>query len=331
MRKVFFVTLLFSVHFLCAERVMTLPEVLQPESLHMSEKKILIMDKETIHLYDLSKKKYVRSIGRIGQGPGEFNIFSVITLIDGHKFQVYAPLLRKLLVFSYKGEVIEEFRIPVPNRFISIKRAGKNYIIWESESNHRLSKIFVEFNLYDSDFKKLKTLYKFKYPVPFRRKFPIIKSGRKFFVYKNRIFISKSVEGGFIFDVFDFKGTLKYQIKKEVEKRRFSDEDKNKILAERKRIVGSDWNHIKDTFFFPTFYPIIRDFMIRDHKIFIKTWFLKDEMVEFIILDLNEKRMKRQFLPEAGYLFYFQENKYYFLFENIEAETFELHSVPWDS
>ena len=54
-------------------------------------------------------------------------------------------------------------------------------------------------------------------------------------------------------------------------------------------------------------------------------------MVEFIILDLKEKKIKRKFLPYSGNLFYFLENKYFFLFENLEAETFELHSLPWDS
>ncbi|MCK4890773.1 MAG: hypothetical protein KAS97_12640, partial [Candidatus Aminicenantes bacterium] len=70
-----------------------------------------------------------------------------------------------------------------------------------------------------------------------------------------------------------------------------------------------------------------------DDKIYIQTYKIKEEKFEWIITDLTGKILKKVFLPQniesaiAYSPITISEGKYYYLKEDIEEETWELHRV----
>ena len=94
----------------------------------------------------------------------------------------------------------------------------------------------------------------------------------------------------------------------------------------------------KNKFLYPESFPAIRDFVISDNRIYVQTYKKQNNEEEYVIMDLKGNILKRVFLPNVqkpgfvermmgiGIKYYsIQSEKLYYLFENKDAEDWELH------
>ena len=102
-----------------------------------------------------------------------------------------------------------------------------------------------------------------------------------------------------------------------------------KPLREDPELRGS-WSMFEKRIDFPDKTPGLDYFDIVDGKFIARTYKYDQDSVEFVVFDQQGQELQRMFLPNtgrlsSGILFCFYQGCYYYLFENIEEETWELH------
>jgi len=94
---------------------------------------ILIFDSRKPCIYIFSKDgKYVRSIGRRGQGPGEYISIICIDIDNDDNIYIYDNTIRRFSIFSYQGKLIGEFSFRVSSTvsdFFMFKITQNNEIL----------------------------------------------------------------------------------------------------------------------------------------------------------------------------------------------------------
>ena len=131
--------------------------------------------------------------------------------------------------------------------------------------------------------------------------------------------------------MFDLSGNLIYTIKKDYEKMEVSEAYKSKIKKDFiKRFDIRLHKQILKTFEFesPKYFPAIKDFLVVDDKMYIKTYGSSDDKEEYIIMNLKGNFLKKIYLPKTVRKCYaIKNNRFYYLKENEEEEEWELYSI----
>jgi len=119
------------------------------------------MDK-VIKVYD-KHGKYVRTIGREGDGPGEFRTISGIFIDKKDNLYVYDGRPRRFTLFNDKGEYKNTIRFPKQDKTVweFFIDDMNNFLIRERPriSTRWEGKVITEINLYKSDMEFVKTIY----------------------------------------------------------------------------------------------------------------------------------------------------------------------------
>ena len=168
-----------------------------------------------------------------------------------------------------------------------------------------------------------------------------------FAVYRDRIYVEESARG-FLIAVFDGSGKKLYEIKKDIEARKITEEDKKAIFKNFKEdsfvnlLAKSQggWENFKKTreFIYPHTFPAIKDLIVTGGRIYVSTYETRDNKEKYIIMDLKGKILSTPYMPvpqESSFVsktlgrgnrFYgIVDNTYYYLQENEENEEWELH------
>ena len=90
----------------------------------------------------------------------------------------------------------------------------------------------------------------------------------------------------------------------------------------KERIVIETWPSGTEKLF------ALRDFRVRDEKIYVKTFQPGKGGVEFLVFDLQGKLLSSSFLPDIKTeLWDIRNNHFYYLNSNEDLEIWELHSI----
>jgi hypothetical protein len=170
-----------------------------------------------------------------------------------------------------------------------------------------ISDDYMEINLYDDKFNKLKALY--QEPGPDPNRLNLLQNNIDFDVTGSFIFITESKKG-FVIEVFDNNGKNLYLIKKNYPKIKFQDWCKARIFDSKSKNPHSD--QIKKKIVFPEYFPALYSFFIDNELMYVKTFEKEKDEFKFIILDINGNELKRTWLPEAD-IFTFKDGYYYWL------------------
>ena len=135
---------------------------------------------------------------------------------------------------------------------------------------------------------------------------------------------------------FDENGNQIYSITPEFEKVKFTEELKNRYINFSKNdyrykyVYEQDKHRIK----WPEYFPLIRDLLAADKKIYVITFNSKDDKKECYIYDGAEGQfIKKVFIPLAEqnvqelYPYTIKNGKVYQLVENLDEEEWELHVI----
>jgi hypothetical protein len=330
--KILALILLLS-NIILADKVITFPGLIRPFFIDVDDNKIYVTDGPTIYIYSSNDFKLLKKFGKEGEGPREFkvnhsrNAGSVVTFVQADHILVNS--VGRVTYFTKEGEYIKEAQTGSSSglRF----QMTKGNFVGESFLGEKNTNYVVK-NLYDSNFKFKKELYRRKnfYQVegglnPFYSVTPIVR------VYNNRIFISGDSE----IYVFAENGEKIYSIKCEYDKLPVTEDYKKGILNWYKTYPGVKqfFSLVKSRLKFPKYFPVIRMFHVVDQKVYVLTYKKKGDESEFVIFDINGKFFKKIMVPfsekdaRLWYPYTIEDDKLYQLIENLDKKEWDLHII----
>jgi len=331
-----------------AEKLGVLKDVLKPESISILGDRLCVIEGATFYVYSIKDLKLVGKFGKEGEGPGEltvspFYVNSAILLPGA----VYVEGVSKVLTFGTDFTVKKELKkkgmlkviqtLPLDGKLVGVR----NIMEGDSGSNHILT-------IMDENTDVIKELNKLFMPEKGKEQNLAVDTIH-FDVYKGNIYVEESDKGFFI-QVFNGNGEKIKTIQQDSKGLLITDADKAAMVDDFKNdntvqffIKGSGgWENFKKTieFTFPARFPAIRDLLVRDDKIYVETFEIKDNKRKFVVMNLDGKLLSTVYLPLPRNTAIFPsltgriirnygiaDNTYYYLLENDETEDVELHSL----
>lgn len=316
--------------FVFAEKVATLPDLNKPDTISIGKGQFYVTEGASVYIYSLKDFKLIKKFGKQGAGPQEFKTLPSFVVLQiymlSDKIQINS--MNKVSFFTFDGSFIEEKKHSVFFGVGQIYPIGDKFVSFgfKQESNKNL----VTLNFYDSDLKKGKEIFSYSIGGSGRQKM----LDKPYWVqtFKNKLFFAWSKD--FIIDVFDDSGKKLYSIKQKYENIKFTEKHREEIFkwVKTNPVLKGAYENLKKFWQFPNYLPSIRNFYVKDNKIYVQTFKKKEGNTEFYIFDLKGKLLKKIWLKiiktmpmEPLQLFSFKNNKLYQLIENEDDEEWELH------
>ncbi|MCP4153543.1 MAG: hypothetical protein GY757_37795 [bacterium] len=329
MKKFFLIIILFFLlltsPFVFAAKLAVLPELNVPFSFCVEGELMYVSDRATttVHLYSMKDYKRVKQLGRKGEGPREFVFPPRIAASSDY---VLFSSFGKIMLYSRNGAYLKERLVPRGKGGLSPMNEG--YIGFSYRNDFETKTFINEIVIFDNELNTVKTLAKkVRKSTPGRMERPAFRDFYDYEIYRGNLYIGDTKKGFFI-EVFDSSGKKLYDIVKEYKKQEVSEERKaefeKKFYESMKRNPG--WNAIKNrhSIFYSDYYPAFRKLYVDSGRIYTITFKKQGGKYELIVMDLKGKEIKRCFVPAAGSKYSINNNKYYYLKENKETETWEL-------
>jgi len=234
-------------------------------ALDFKEQKIKVFDKSG---------KYLRQIGKPGQGPGELGMASGIQFLADGTLVVEDATNRRLAYFKPDGEFIRNISTSGMLALVNILMDGQGNFIGRAmgitEGN---AKMFFEIKKFDADLKPLFTLDKIEFPVP------IPGSGTKLnildmisayqFSPAGNIYYGRNAD--YEIKVYSPEGKPVRAIQKEYERVKVTPADIDEML-ERIPNMAPGVN-VKEMFSFPEYFPPFQFFLLDDQgRLYVRTF-----------------------------------------------------------
>jgi hypothetical protein len=311
------------------ELIAKLPQVLNPFFITIADGRLYIVENSsTAHIYTMGAKDvtFVKSFGREGQGPGEFDFMYLIRVFKDH---LDIPGSNKLARFSLDGEYIDEVKLSIGAFKGGIYRLGENYLArdYHFDSTGATSTI----RLYDKNFKLIREIGARKEPGDIE-KINLVADYYSPRVAGDLIFVIAAGKESTV-TVYDPNGIRQKEIRLPLEPVKMTAALKEAIIKPLKedRELKSRWKEFEKRLYFPNQTPGLDYFDVVDGKFVTRTYKYRANSVEFAIFDQQGRELRRMFLPHTGrlsngILFCFYQGRYFYLRENSEEEVWELHS-----
>jgi len=326
------------------KKLATLKEVVNATDMEIEGEELFVLDEVVVYVYSLKDFRLLRKFGRKGRGPGEM-VYHRVTVVQMELFKnnVYLYRMNKLATYSKVGKLVGEkiFRffitqvIPMEKSFIVVKIRLANQYVAGDEKFGTLTLL-----LFDPELKKSKEIFQKKYldrDVWKERKYEIFRPNRNWIVRysENQLFIFDTQKGSPLL-TFDLEGHPTDSIYLNIPKVIIPEKFKRAVLKWIKgdpylRDFTEEWN-LK--ILFTPHFPLMRNFTVKNNRIYCQTYIKKNRMSKFFIFNLKGECLKKIFLPSAerelirygtNKIYDFQNNKYYYLNDNEEEETWELY------
>ena len=312
-----------------AELVAKLPEVLNPFFLTIADGRIYIVeDSVAAHIYTLDPKgaSFIKTFGREGQGPGEFDFIYMIRAFKDH---LDIPGSHKLARFSLNGDYVSEVAVTVGGFKGAFYRLGDGYVVRDFNFDEKGSTTTIR--VYDKDFKLVKEIGA-RTTSAGLTKVNLVADYYAPRVIGDQVFVIDASRDTVV-TVYDRNGVQQKEIRLPLEPVKMTAALKEAIVKPVKESLGRTmrWEDYEKRLFFPDQTPGLDYFEVIDGKFVTRTYKYRQDKVEFAIFDQQGRELKRLDLPftgrlSNGILFCFHQGRYYYLRENPEEEVWELHA-----
>lgn len=311
------------------ELVAKLPEVMDPFHMTMADGRLYIVENFSVaHLYRMGAKgvAFVKTFGREGQGPGEFDFMYRIRVLADH-LDVSAS--HKLVRFSRDGEYIDEVKVPVGMFKGGIYRIGESYLAGDLQLDPKETTRTIR--LYDKNFKLIREIGAHKEPMGLD-KINLVSDVFSPRVVGDQIFVILSGKESIV-TVYDRNGIRQKDIRLPLAPIKMTAALREAIIKPLRedRELRSGWAEFEKRIFLPDQTPGLDYFDVVDGKFVARTYKYRQDSVEFAVFDPEGRELRRTFLPftgrlSNGILFCFYQGRYFYLRENVDEEVWELHS-----
>ena len=148
--------MLHSISIMAQIKLTSLPEVMKATSFIVTDQYIYVAEPYRVHIYSLDFK-HIKSFGKKGEGPEEFNAFFKIQ-INFLNDKLYVNCRRKFLVYNPDGEFLKEFRMKFSE--FGIMPINKGYFGNQVNIDRKTGKKTLKIILLDNEKVEKKVFYK---------------------------------------------------------------------------------------------------------------------------------------------------------------------------
>jgi len=312
-----------------AELVAKLPQVMNPFHLAIADGRMYIVeDSVAVHIYklDANGAAFVKTFGREGQGPGEFDFIYSVRPFKDH---LDVPGSHKLARFSPDGDYLSEVPVTVGVFKGAAFRLGDGYVV--RDLNFDEKGMTTTIRLYDKDFKLIKDVGA-RTSAGGLDKINLVSDYYSVRVAGDRLYVIDASQDSVV-TILDRNGALQKEVHLPLAPFRMTDELKAAIIKPVKDSWDRTmrWEDYEKRLFFPSQAPGLDHFEVSDGRFIVRTYKYSGDKVEFVLFDEGGRELQRQYLPftgrlSNGLLFCFYQGRYYYLRENAEEEVWELHA-----
>jgi len=329
-----------------AEKVAELGEVMQPAMLAADGEHLFVLDGVRVHVYAMKDWRFLHSFGKQGDGPGEFtsNFVNRLSMILD-RGNLFLANITKMARFTPQGKLIMEKTfpfmvlqtVPLANGYVITR-----FIPGEGGINSQTVRI------YDKDLKETATLYS-RPDISMQRSRKLDSPNEQIFVrvHKDRVFVQDQRPGIQVL-VFDSGGKKLMELPLPVERIPMPQRYKDEVvewartavtqIADFQNRSGLTLEQMLQMIDFHEILPGARNFLVRENgDMLIETYEKKNGKARFITFDTRGKIKSESMLtdpepgqtkmmPYATYTVY--GNRFYYLKDNPDAETWDLHAEP---
>jgi hypothetical protein len=314
-----------------AELVAKLPQVMNPFFLTIADGRMYIVENSVgvyIFTVDPNGVSFVKTFGRKGQGPGEFNFIYTIRPFKDH---LDIPGSYKLARFSLDGDYVSEVKVTVGVFKGGVYRLGDGYVVRDVNFDEKGSTTMIR--LYDKDFKLVREIGSRTSAEGLTKINPV----SDYFaprVAGDRLYVIDAAKDSVV-TVYDRNGVQEKEIRLPLKPVKMTAALKEAVIKSMKEGWKSptSWQELEKRLYFPNQAPGLDYFDILEGKFVARTWKYHQDKVEFVLFDGEGRELRRLDLPFTGWLsngvkFCFYQGRYFYLRENSEDASCELHAEP---
>lgn len=215
MKKIILILLLMLIGFVLVGKTVTLtvplPELMKPHALAVDESQIYIAEEATVFVYSAKDFKFIKKFGKQGEGPQEFKGRAARVIIQPD--HLFISSAGKVSYFTKEGKFIKELRTMAPD--MRVKPFGDLFVAARTLIENGI--FYVPVNIYDSNLKMIKEIYRVRRGVQVGGKGTIIFSHPlPFYPVEDKLFIAKEKE--LVIEALDKKGNKLYAVTYNYEK-----------------------------------------------------------------------------------------------------------------
>ena len=279
-------------------QVFALPEIEEARCVRAEHGRVYVQDKRDIAVYSINDGRFLRRIGRPGQGPGEFALLGGFAVLSD---RIVVADIAKTLFFSVEGEYLGQIVPPTRIMTYPFLPVGDHFVGFPRERQEDGSLLPPMGVVYDAAGKLAKRFIDVPDilpppPPPRGSSRPsgiedvlMIRDYFDYAVHDDKIFVADSSKGFFI-SVFDETGTLLYEIRHALDKLKVTKDYRD---FAKKSQPERYWATHKPIF--PDYFPAIAAFKIDGGGIYAITPAKRDGRYEVIVMDLKGNILERRF------------------------------------
>jgi hypothetical protein len=311
-----------------AELIAKLPQVMNPFHLAIADGRIYIVeDSVAVHIFTLDPQgaSFVKTFGREGQGPGEFDYVYTVRPFKDH---LDIPGSHKLARFSLDGDYISEVPVTVGVFKGAAYRLGDGYVVRDLNFGEKGSTTTIR--LYDKDFKLIKEIGA-RAASEGVTKINLVADYYSARVVGDQVYVIDAAQDSVV-TVYDRNGVRKTEVRLPLEPLKMTETLKAAVIKPLKDswTGPTRWEEFEKRLFFPSQTPGLDYFEVLNGKFVVRTYKYRQDKVEFALFDEQGRELRRLYLPftgrlSNGILFCFYQGRYFYLRENPEEEVWELH------
>ena len=310
--------------------------------MEISHDQIYCLQETTVFMYNLKDLKFLKKFCKRGEGPGELKLNPGITnFIIPLKDSLLVVGMDKAIIYSLDGILKEEFRLPPMSANYLYPLGKDTYLGLNFAPPADNGKPQLVAGIMDKKMEVKKELYKQNFSGG-QNLINLTADGINMAVANGKIFIEESAEG-FVVSIFDFEGKLINRINKKMPPVKFTkvhEENAINRLKQNPVLKSMGWENFKNAvkMTHDDYLPLIQGLQVDQDLIYLMGTGFKEGKQEFMIMNQSGKILKKVYLPQpiptdfisvifgrptCYYTIY--KGKYYYLKENIDEETWELH------
>lgn len=281
-----------------------------------------------VKAYD-SSGKFLRFIGRLGQGPGELSMPGGIQITPDNELMIEDSLSRRLAYFSLEGEFIKNVSLTGQFMVVTIVLDGKGNMLGR-ELVMENNEMFFVVKKFDKDLNPTVSLDKIEFPIP------IPGSDVKIDIMDLIALYSFDQKGDIVYSrnkdyelkIYNSEGSHIRTIRKDYNRIKVTQDDIDLILG---RIPSVGPMNVKEMMDFPEYFPPIQFFLLDEMgRIFVRTWEKGKEEGEYMVDVFDpEGRFIAQF-PTKTDLRLWKDQKLYGIYENEEGyRVIKRYKATW--
>ncbi len=332
MKKVFYALLILSFMLpVFGQSGKVLDDLLNPLSIEIDGSQIYFTEGAKVYIYNLKDLELVNVFGKAGSGPQEFLVQPQIPMqINVARDYIIVNSQGKVSFWKKDGTYIRENKVQVGVFSGFFKPLSDGYVGLRIIIEDGI--MYFGADYYDTDFKKIKLLFKQKHFFQQGKKMNPIGRIPFFSTWKGKVYIED--EHGVI-HVFDKTGKEYPAVSHNFNPLRIDAEHKKGIIDFYKNdpAVKQFWSFFKDNMEFPAYFSNIQNSIVTDDMIYMQTYRRDKGKAEFIIYQVDGKYIGTKMIPLKDmsiirlYPYTISRGKLYQVFEN-EDEEWELSIIP---